>query len=337
MSATAGHIELERAVDSIIVGNRHRSDLGDLDALAASIERDGLLQPPTITPDGTLVCGARRLAAIKQLGWRRVSVWVRSGISDRLGHLLAEQDDNALHKPLTPVEAAALYRELKALMTEDAARRQSVTRFSSEHQPGMDGGAESAPPSQTAGKTRQQAAQMVTGASSYTRLEQIGYLERLAENSDAAEAVRAQARDGLAQIETGAAVNPIFQRLRDAHAEADAERDRRLHELADEALARVHAAKAGKAKKPAAPRRRPLIDGDQPARFPVRAFVLTWGDMAAWWTHYDVDELAGKLTDDQAESFFATVAGTTEFADRLRTARTSATPAPASRPLLRAL
>ena len=73
MSAPAGHIELERAVDSIAVGRRHRTDLGDIDALAASIDRDGLLQPPTITPDGVLVCGARRMAAIKKLGWRRVS------------------------------------------------------------------------------------------------------------------------------------------------------------------------------------------------------------------------------------------------------------------------
>ena len=125
MSAPAGHIELERAVDSIAVGRRHRTDLGDIDALAASIDRDGLLQPPTITPDGVLVCGARRMAAIKKLGWRRVSVWVRSGISDRLGHLLAEQDDNQLPKPLTAIEAAALYREIKELMAEDAARRTS--------------------------------------------------------------------------------------------------------------------------------------------------------------------------------------------------------------------
>lgn len=330
MSAPAGHIELERAVDSITVGNRHRTDLGDLDALAASIDRDGLLQPPTITPDGALVCGARRLAAIKQLGWRRVSVWVRSGISDRLGHLLAEQDDNQLHKPLTPIEAAALYRELKALMVEDAARRQEASRFSRKNQPGMDGGAESALPSQPVGKTRQQAAQMVTGSSSYTRLEQIGYLQRLADDPDATEAVRAQARDGLDQIEAGAAVNPIFQHLRDAQADADAERDRLLHELADEALARVHTAKTGKTGKPATHTRRTVTDDDVPARFPVRAFVLIWDDLDAWWTHYDVDELAVELTDEQAEAFYTTVEGTTEFADRLRTARDS-------RPLLRAL
>jgi ParB family chromosome partitioning protein len=124
-------IELERTVDSIQVGTRHRTDLGDIDALAASIREHGLLQPITDHPDGVLVCGRRRLAAIRQLGWRTVSVWVRSGISDRLGHLLAEQDENLHHKPLTQLEAAALYRELKQLMAEDAARRQVASRFSS--------------------------------------------------------------------------------------------------------------------------------------------------------------------------------------------------------------
>ena len=77
-----------------------------------SIARDGLLQPITITPDGMLICGARRLAAIRQLGWKTVNVWVRSGISTTLGQLLAEQDDNLLHKPLTPVEEASLYLSL---------------------------------------------------------------------------------------------------------------------------------------------------------------------------------------------------------------------------------
>ena len=139
MSRDGGHIELDRAVESIRVGRRHRTGLGDLDSLAASIERDGLLQPITVTPDGILVCGARRLAAIKQLGWQHVKVWVRSGISGDLAHLLAEQDDNMLHKPLTQLEGAALYREIKSLMAEDAARRQEASRFSSENQPGSDG------------------------------------------------------------------------------------------------------------------------------------------------------------------------------------------------------
>ena len=338
MSAPAGHIELERAVDSITIGQRHRTDLGDIDALAASIDRDGLLQPPTITPDGVLVCGARRMAAIKKLGWRRVSVWVRSGLSDRLGHLLAEQDDNQLHKPLTPIEAAALYREIKALMAEDAARRKAKTQFQDGHEPGKHGPADSAGPSDQhqLGDARTQAARMVTGSASYSRLEQIGYLQHLVDDPNTPEAIRVQARDGLAQIEVGAAVNPIFQRLRDTQAEVDSERDRQLHELADEALARVHAAKTSKATKPATPKRRPAAEDEGPARYPVRAFVLTWADLEGWWTHYAVDELAVELTDEQAEAFFAAVEGTTEFADKLRTARTTVAES-AGRPLLRVL
>ena len=92
MAAIDGHIELERTVSSIQIGARHRHDLGDLDTLAASIQRYGLLQPITITPDGVLVCGARRLAAIRQLGWGTVRVWVRSGISDPLDLLKSEQE-----------------------------------------------------------------------------------------------------------------------------------------------------------------------------------------------------------------------------------------------------
>ena len=84
MSRHTGHIELDRTVDSIIVGNRHRTDLGDLDALVESIARDGLLQPLTVTIDGVLVCGAaagrdqatrlahgERVGAIGRLGQAR--------------------------------------------------------------------------------------------------------------------------------------------------------------------------------------------------------------------------------------------------------------------------
>ena len=74
---------------------------------------------------------------------------------------------------------------------------------------------------------------MVTGSSSYTRLEQIGFLQRLTEDPAIAEALRSQAQEGLARIEAGAPVNPIFQRLRDAHTDDTTERDHRLHEMAD--------------------------------------------------------------------------------------------------------
>jgi ParB family chromosome partitioning protein len=70
MAEHDGHIELERSIDSIVVGVRHRQYPGEgVESLMESIKRLGLLQPVTITPDGVLVCGARRLEAVKRLGW----------------------------------------------------------------------------------------------------------------------------------------------------------------------------------------------------------------------------------------------------------------------------
>ncbi|MEW1974626.1 ParB N-terminal domain-containing protein [Microbacterium profundi] len=327
-----GSIQLDRAVDSLIVGTRHRADLGDIDALAASIERDGLLQPLTITIDGVLVCGARRLAAIKRLGWRTVNVWVRSGLSDRLGQLLAEQDDNMLHKPYTQLEAAGLYREIKQVMAEDAARRKAATQFSSENQPGNDGGANFAPPSDgQLGKTRAQAAAMIPGGASHTTLEKINYLQQLADDQTQPETLRAEATAGLERIEAGAAVHPIYQAIRDADTVTRERREAKLHARAEAAVAHAKSLKKGK---PTPPRPLPVVaDDGQPVRYPVRAFIQTWGELANWWTHYDADTLARELTDVQFENFLATVEGTTRFAETLHAAREDT----AEHPHLRAL
>ncbi len=82
-----------------------------------------------ITPEGHLICGFRRLEAAKALQWRTVRVWVRSGLSDELTRLLAERDENTTHKPLSPLEAARLYEELRTLVDEDADRRKKATQF----------------------------------------------------------------------------------------------------------------------------------------------------------------------------------------------------------------
>jgi hypothetical protein len=64
------------AIASIIVGKRHRLDLGNIDALARSIAEVGLLHPIPIRPDCILIAGVRRLAACKTLGWQDIPVHV---------------------------------------------------------------------------------------------------------------------------------------------------------------------------------------------------------------------------------------------------------------------
>ena len=124
-----GHIELERQIDSITVGVRHRKRPRRHDR-ADEVDRGGRPPPAvTVTPDGVLICGWRRLEAMRRLGRRTLSVWVRSGISDQLSHLLAQQDENEQRKPLSPVETARLYAEIKMLEKEDAQRRMAATQF----------------------------------------------------------------------------------------------------------------------------------------------------------------------------------------------------------------
>ncbi|WRS29189.1 ParB N-terminal domain-containing protein [Actinomycetaceae bacterium MB13-C1-2] len=316
VKAPTGYIDLERSVDSIRVGNRHRQDMGDLDALIASIERDGLLQPITITPDGLLVCGARRLAAVRQLGWKKVNVWVRSSISDRLAHLLAEQDDNVLHKELTPLEAEALYREIKQLLVEDASRRQAASRFSTQNQPRSDGGSKFDPPSESIKRTREQAAAMIPGVPSDTTLDKITYLRDTANNAVLPEELRQQAAEGLAQIDAGSAVHPIYQNIRAALDQVNAVRDTQLHQQAEEAMARVlEEVKTGKKHKSSA-RRTP-----GPTRFAIQAFNQTWGHVYGWWEHYDLNVLAKTLTDEQAQVFYETAEKTAQAAAELRALR----------------
>lgn len=324
-------IQLDRAVDSLIVGKRHRTDLGDLETLAASIDRDGLLQPLTITIDGVLVCGARRLAAIKMLGWRTVSVWVRGGLSDRLGKLLAEQDDNMLHKPYNQLEAAGLYREIKEVMAEDAARRKSATQFSAENQPGNDGPGKFPGPSGALGGARELAAAMIPGGGSYKTLEKVGFIEEIAANPAQPETLRAEAAAALERIEAGDPVHPLYVVIHESAEAAREARQATMHALAEDAVARANAMKKGKKPKP---RPKPLVPDDAPpVRYPVRAFVQTWGELANWWTHYDIDVLAVQLSDDQYENFLTVAEATARFADDLRTARE----AHGAKPILRAL
>lgn len=313
-----GYIELERSLDSILVGERHRGDLGDIGALADSIRRRGLLQPLTVTPEGVLVCGARRLAALRRLGTRTVNVWVRAGVSDRLSQLLAEQDDNVLHKSLTPTESATLYAELKALLAEGAARRQQATRFGQDpSQPDASGAANVAGPLEVSnGDTRAQAAELITGRRSYTTLERIRELQHIADDEAQDADLRASARAELSAIDRGAPVMPAVRRITEQRAitEAGTKTDAADREASEDASASAVDAR------------------DTHNLLPTRAFVYLWKDLDGWWAHYDLDELAAELSSEQWDQFTTVVEGTARYAEQLRTRRDQLVHPPAETP-----
>jgi ParB family chromosome partitioning protein len=163
-------------VDEISVGPRHRKALGDIATLAKSIAEVGLLQPLVVTNDLRLVAGARRLAAVKELGWRLVPARVYvldgfvedgfdagvDGFDDALGLLKAERDENTCRKDFTPSEAVAIGRALEELEREQARARQRATRAARGRKVGAaQGGGKLPPPSGGRGKTRDRVAEAV--------------------------------------------------------------------------------------------------------------------------------------------------------------------------------
>ncbi|WP_244928516.1 ParB N-terminal domain-containing protein [Nocardioides sp. W7] len=323
MSEHRGHIELDRTLDSIFIGVRHRKDPGDLAQLIESIERLGLLQPITITPEGVLVCGWRRLEAVRRLGWRTVKVWVRSGISDQLQHLLAQQDENQLHKPLTELEKASLYRELKAIRTDEAELRKQATQFGAPATGGTSGPAPGAGPGDT-GDARRQAAMAVTGQATYNTHERVCALMDWASRKATPPEIRALANDALRRIEQGEPVKPLYAEVKAAYEKTQLPVPTGTDDLtrqAQEAHARAEREAAEKGRKNLT--RRPATTTHYRS---VRSFVLTWTELDGWTEMYDVDELAASLNDEDWERFDRVVTATIAFRDQLITARRHATP-----------
>jgi ParB family chromosome partitioning protein len=318
-----GHIELERQIDSISVGVRHRQDPGELTALMRSIEEVGLLQPVTVTPDGVLICGWRRLEALRRLGRRTLSVWVRSGISDQLSHLLAQQDENEQRKPLSPVETARLYAEIKMLEKEDGQRRMAATQFGGAGRDDEAAGSGESP--EPCGDSRTRAAQKLTGKDSWQRLEQTNWIESIAEDAALGESVREFASNMLNEIEDGAPVSPAYKRVKAAVELASnpppatqAEEDE-VTRLGAEALKRVQEEENAK-------RLRALRNKAKraPRHRSPRSFTLMWSELEGWTELYDVDELARALKDNEWARFERVVSETVALRDELRTARTTA-------------
>lgn len=321
----------ERALDAITVGVRHRQDLGDIDELANSIKEIGMLQPITITPDGVLVCGRRRLEAVRRLGWHTVKVWIRSGISDRLTELLAQQDENSLHKPLSLLEQTALYDELKELYAEEGRRRQEASRFGvGAAEPvgaplGGDSGADGPSAPAYSREARYQASRVVTGKGSFQRLDRVKFLQAVAGDPFQPSTVRELAGAELAAVGDGAPVEPAYRKVRAAielaaHPQASDD----LDHLAAEALERVRQTRARKGlRAPQKATTEPTAEAAPPKHRTLRSFLLTWTELGGWSQHYDLGQLARDLKDEEYARFDSVVTETVAFRDRLWAARST--------------
>jgi hypothetical protein len=102
---------LEVPVADIVIGERHRQDMGDLETLAESMRELGLLQPIGITEDRQLVFGERRVKAAQMLGW----ACILARVVDISSIVAGEYAENEIRKDFTPSERVAIVEAMRTL------------------------------------------------------------------------------------------------------------------------------------------------------------------------------------------------------------------------------
>jgi DNA modification methylase/ParB-like chromosome segregation protein Spo0J len=123
-------------INEVIVEDRIRRDMGDIDALCNSIKELGLIQPIVLTHDLKLVAGGRRLAALKRIG---VSELVHAGHfiwseeQDEIRLKAIEAEENIRRKALSWQEEILAKKRLFDLMQQlhGVARSGAPTRAES--------------------------------------------------------------------------------------------------------------------------------------------------------------------------------------------------------------
>lgn len=201
-------------IDSIKVGARVRQNLGSITDLAVSIDEIGLLHPVVVGPNNELIAGARRLAAVKSLGWSEVPVTVADSLELLARALQAESDENTCRMDFSPTEAAEMRSRIVAALKPKAQANQSASRA----KPGERvGGSKLEPPTEPVGKTRKVAAK-ATGRSSST-LDKVDAVKKAAIESPYPE-VRREAEIALRKMDATGKVDGAFRDVQKAEVEA---------------------------------------------------------------------------------------------------------------------
>lgn len=116
---------MKATISAIQIGERHRTEMGDIEGLARSIEALGLLQPIGITYDNVLIFGERRLRACRDiLGWTEID----TRVIDMPRIVVGENAENEVRKDFTPSERVAIAQAI----TEELGNRRGQ-RLDIEH------------------------------------------------------------------------------------------------------------------------------------------------------------------------------------------------------------
>lgn len=114
-------------ISDIVIQDRSRNTLRNIDSLARSIRERGLLHPVVVRRVAghlVLVAGQRRIEAARSLGWTEVPVTVVTTLDDEMDALCAEGEENTEREPFTPAEAVEHRRRIREVESKAAKERQ---------------------------------------------------------------------------------------------------------------------------------------------------------------------------------------------------------------------
>ena len=109
-------------ISDIKIGERFRTDQGDIEELAQSIKSQGLFHLPVLGQDNELIAGYRRIQALKLLGIQQIGVR-KITVKDAVK---AQIDENKIRKDFTPSEWVAIGAYLEPKLKSEAEAREKA-------------------------------------------------------------------------------------------------------------------------------------------------------------------------------------------------------------------
>jgi ParB-like chromosome segregation protein Spo0J len=109
---------MQLKISEIKIGMRRREDYGNIQELADSIKKYGLLHPVVLDVDNNLVAGGRRLEACKLINWSEIPCTYLENLSNKELRAI-ELEENLRRKDLTENELSRNLVELAEIKAEE--------------------------------------------------------------------------------------------------------------------------------------------------------------------------------------------------------------------------
>jgi len=108
--------------DIIVINNRIRKEIGNLEPLMESMTKFGQLHPIVLNSKLQLIAGYRRLEAAKNLGWQSINATIVD-VKNKVDLLEIEIEENIQRKDFSEDDIIEAYKKLEKLKRKNIFQR----------------------------------------------------------------------------------------------------------------------------------------------------------------------------------------------------------------------